>query len=80
MFCAPPSALQNDYGSEEAKRVGAELIEKERITGLSPSAQVGGVEGCSATAAGGGVLLLLLRCCRCCCRCHGEVGCANFLS
>lgn len=37
------SRPQNDYGSEEAKRVGAELIEKERVVGLSESAQVGGV-------------------------------------
>ena len=34
--------MQNDYGSEEAKKVGEELIEKERVTGLSDSAQVGG--------------------------------------
>ena len=39
IVCPP---LQNDYGSEEAKKVGEELIEKERVTGLSESAQVGG--------------------------------------
>ena len=36
-----PPTRQNDYGSEEAKRVGSELIEKERVVGLSESAQVG---------------------------------------
>jgi hypothetical protein len=42
IVCPP---LQNDYGSEEAKKVGEELIEKERVTGLSESAQVGGQWG-----------------------------------
>lgn len=35
-----PQEYLNDYGSEEAKRVGEELIEKERVIGLSDSAQV----------------------------------------
>lgn len=43
-FCHPNSlfTLQeylNDYGSEEAKQIGEELIEKERVIGLSDSAQ-----------------------------------------
>lgn len=35
-----PQEYLNDYGSEEAKRVGEELIERERVVGLSESAQV----------------------------------------
>ncbi|EFN57653.1 hypothetical protein CHLNCDRAFT_30311 [Chlorella variabilis] len=43
-FCHPNSlfTLQeylNDYGSEEAKQIGQDLIERERVVGLSDSAQ-----------------------------------------
>ena len=33
------SLFQNDYGSEELKKVGAQVLERERTTGLSESAQ-----------------------------------------
>lgn len=36
------SVLQNDYGSEEAKKLGQEVIARESQIGLSESAQVGG--------------------------------------
>lgn len=42
LFLSPLQEYLNDYGSEEAKRVGEELIERERVIGLSDSAQVRG--------------------------------------
>ena len=47
----PPQEYLNDYGDEEAKRVGEELIEKERVIGLSESAQVRRGRGSGAGAA-----------------------------
>lgn len=49
---------QNDYGSEEAKQIGQDLIERERVVGLSDSAQVGGPEaaGCGPASHMGGVV------------------------